>query len=230
MSAVPQSTDLRRQPGPHVFVEDLTDPVLDDADRHHLSRALRVRDGDPITASDGRGSWRRLVFGPTLRTDGRVVTVDPPPSSVSLAVALTKSGKPELVVQKATELGVDRIVFFHADRSVARWDAAKRDRALARLTRVAREAAMQSRRVRLPELEFVADLAAVEPPAELVRADFGGEPLGPEHRLVAIGPEGGWSEAEAALAPATVDLGPTVLRAETAALAAAAFMTAFRHA
>ena len=222
------SADLRRQPGPHVFVADLVELALDDADRHHLSRALRVRDGDPLTVSDGRGSWRRARFGPELRADGDIVTVRPASPPVGLAVALTKSGKPELVVQKATELGVDRLVFFHAERSVARWDATKRARGLERLDRVAREAGMQSRRVRLPVVEFVDALGSIAPAAELVRADFGGDPIGPQHHMVAIGPEGGWTDTEAAQIPATVDLGPTVLRAETAAVAAVAFMASFR--
>lgn len=223
-------SDLRRRRGPHVFVDDLHAPRLDDGDHHHLARALRLRAGDPITISDGRYRWRPARFGVDPEPDGPVVTVAEPPYQVAIACALAKGTKPELVVQKATEIGIDRIVFFAGDHSVRRWDDTKRATVEARLTRVAREAAMQSRQVRLPMIGFAADLAElVAGTPGLVRADFGGRRLDGSIRVVAVGPEGGWSDAECELVPDSIDLGPSVLRAETAALVAATQLIGERH-
>lgn len=230
-------TDLRRRRGPHVFVDDLDTPHLGDDDHHHLARALRLRAGDPMTISDGRQRWRDARFGVDPEPDGPIFTVDPPAYAVTVAAALTKGSKPELVVQKATEIGVDRIVFFDGDNSVPNWDDTKRVKAEVRLTRVAREAAMQSRQVRLPTVGFVADLAELASGSGpgpgvgsgLVRADFGGRRIDGAVRSVAIGPEGGWSDRERDLVPESVDLGPSVLRAETAALVAAARLIGWRH-
>lgn len=230
MAEDPSVDDFRRHPGPHVFVDDLDTLELADDDRHHLERSLRIREGDPFTASDGAGRWRTVIYGPQLAPGGPVTVVAAPDYEVGLAIALTKSAKPELAVQKATELGVDRVVMFHASRSVARWDSAKRSSGITRLRRVAREAAMQSRQVRIPSVTFVDDLDEVGASSEteatgaLFRADFGGDVIGPDHRLIAVGPEGGWSESERRSVPASVDLGPSVLRAETAAVVAAAHM------
>lgn len=224
--------DLRRQPGPHVFVANLDRPVLDDDDHHHLARVLRLRVGDPLTLSDGAGRWRTAAFDAEPEPTGEVHAIDGPSQAGTIAVALTKAAKPELVVQKATEVGIDRIVVFSSDRSVPVWNAAKRRKAAERLGRVAREAAMQSRQVRVPSVEIVGDLGEVIDLVGregLVRADFGGAPINAMVRTVVVGPEGGWSAAECEQLTATVDLGPSVLRAETAAIVAAAELIRWRH-
>lgn len=220
--------DLRIQPGPHVFVADLDAPVLDEDDRHHLGRALRLRSGDPLTLSDGAGRWCPGRFGDEVTATGPVIDVPPPRYEVGVAVALTKAAKPEFAVQKATEVGVDRIVLFGAARSVVRWDAAKQAKNLTRLRRVAREAAMQSHRVTVPAVEIVADIETLASVSGVARADFGGGPVTPDHRMLLIGPEGGWSVPERAVVPTTVDLGPTVLRAETAAVVASSLLVMSR--
>ena len=224
--------DLRSQQGPHVFVTDLGQPEIGDDDRHHLTKSLRLRDGDALTLSDGRGAWCTARFGDTVEVAGAIHSVAPPPYDLELAIALTKAAKPELAVQKATEIGIDTIFVFEATHSVARWDAAKREKNQQRLERVAREAAMQSRRVTIPTITVVGQLAEIDNTHPMARADFGGVPLFcgdfEDPRCVVVGPEGGWSTAEAALVPDTVDLGPTVLRAETAAIVAAAFLASHR--
>ena len=143
-------------------------------------------------------------------------------------MALAKGSKPELVVQKATELGVDHIVVFVAERSIPRWDDHRTAKQLDRLRRVAREASMQCRRVRIPEVDAL--LGVVEarslPGAHL--ADLGAPPYSGQ-TTVLIGPEGGWTDAEREELPA-VGLGPHVLRAETAAIAAATLMAAHHRA
>lgn len=223
-----EGPDLRQQPGPHVFVDDLEALEIATDDRHHLARVLRLRDGDHLTASNSRGSWRSIVFGATVEAAGPVHDVQPPDYDLGLGIALTKAAKPEFAVQKATELGIDEIVVFPATHSVVRWDADKRAKNEGRLQRVAREAAMQSRRVTIPTVQIVATAADVLGRTGVVRADFGGNPMTSDHRFVVVGPEGGWAPDEIAVAADTVDLGPTVLRAETAALVAASQMARLR--
>ena len=95
----------------HVFVADLDAPVLDDADRHHLIHALRVRPGEEVTASDGTGGWRRCRFvSGALEPDGPLVHEEPLSPAVGVGFVVTKGARPEWVVQKLTEVGVDRIV------------------------------------------------------------------------------------------------------------------------
>ena len=212
---------------PHIFVDDLDVLELDPADDHHL-RVLRIAFGASVIACDGQGTWRLCRRTEhAIEPDGPVTSSERPSPGIAIAFALTKGDKPEFVVQKLTELGVDRIVPFFAERSVVRWDDARAQRNLERLRRVAREAAMQSRRVTLPVLTDVGSVAGITAQG-FVRADRGGRPLGLQHCSVAIGPEGGWSDEERRAWPASVALGPTVLRAETAAIAAAAVLTAQR--
>jgi len=217
---------------PHVFVADLAEPTLDDADRHHLERVLRTRPGEEVTVSDGRGGWRRCTFvaGGGLHPEGDVEHRPAPSPPITIAFALTKGDKPELTVQKLTELGADRIVPFVAARSVTRWDDERARRHVERLRKVAREAAMQCRRTHLPTVGEVVDFATVAALPGAALADSGGAPPELGHPVVLIGPEGGWSDDERATALPTVRLGEYVLRSETAAMAAAALLAALRSA
>jgi len=220
-------TAMRHLAAAHVFVDDVTAPQLAPDDAHHLARVLRLRVGEAVTVADDRGGWRMCAFadGARLEPSGEVERVERPAVAVTVAFALTKGDKPELAVQKLTELGVDRIVPLAADRSVVQWDAAKAARNLERLRAVARAAAMQSRRAFLPVLDEVTGLHAL---AEIALAHPGGAPLDAAVTAVAVGPEVGWSEDELVTCPRHVDLGPTTLRAETAAVAAAVLLTALR--
>ena len=214
--------------GPHAFVDALDHLELEDADRHHLERVLRLRVGDPLTVSDGAGRWRACRFGPVLDPVGPIVTVPAPAPPITVAFALTKGEKPELAVQKLTEVGVDRIVPFIAERSVVRWDADRAARNVERLRRIAREASMQCRRVWLPQVDDVVTFAeaASLPGAALAERD--GAPPSLDHPTVLVGPEGGWSEAERTQDRPTIALGSLVLRAETAAVVAGAVLGALR--
>ena len=212
----------------HAFVADLDRPQLDPADRHHLERVLRLRAGEEVTVSDGAGRWRPCRFGPVLVPTADVRQAPRPRPELAVAFALVKGERPEWVVGKLTELGVDRIVPFAAARSVVRWQPERVGPHRDRLRRVAREAAMQSRRTWLPEVEDIATFDAVATRPGAVLADAGGEapalPRGP----VLVGPEGGWSAEELARALPRLALGPHVLRAETAAVAAAALLAGLR--
>ena len=217
--------------GPMVFVTDLAAPVLADDDVHHLRRVLRVRPGDALTLGDGAGGWCRARLGDL---EGGLIDLDAPRATplvgpaLTVAFALVKGDKPELVVQKLTELGIDRIVPFRADRSVVRWDADKAVKAQLRLAAVARSAAAQSHRPWLPVVEPVTDLRSLATRSGAAMADRSGGPPTLDHPMLVIGPEGGWSDEERAVAVPKVALGTTVLRAETAAVTAGALLTALR--
>jgi 16S rRNA (uracil1498-N3)-methyltransferase len=216
-------------PGPLVFVDDLDAPRLSTQDHHHLVRVLRLRDGDPLSVADGRGGWRPArLAGPDLEATGEVVRWVPPSPPLTVAFALTKADKPELVVQKLTELGVDRIVPVRAARSVVRWDDAKAAKSLERLRLVARAAAMQCHRPDLPEVTEVADLRSLAAAAGVALADRAGAAPSLEHTTIVVGPEGGWDDDERALGLPTVALGHHVLRAETAAVTVGVLWTALR--
>ncbi len=215
--------------GPHAIVDDVDAPVLSDHDRHHLERSLRLRDGDPFTVTDGRGAWRPcLLRAAGIESAGTRVDVAPPHPRLTVAFALVKGSKPELAIQKLTELGIDRIIVFESERSVARLAEERSARVVARFERIMREALMQSRGVWLPTLEIGGDFTSVAGLDGALRADRGGRRLAPGDNTVLIGPEGGWSDAERSLLPRAVSLAPTVLRAETAAIAAGVLLAAHR--
>jgi 16S rRNA (uracil1498-N3)-methyltransferase len=212
----------------HAFVADLGVPALDDGDRHHLERVLRLRAGEEITVSDGAGGRLRCRFGPALEPLAEVEQVPRPRPEVTVAFAVVMGQRPEWAVQKLTEIGVDRIIPLLTARSVVRWPPGEAGGQLARLRRVAREAAMQSRRVWLPTVAGVTPFEEVAAEAGATLAHPGGGPPALAHPVVLIGPEGGWDASELAAAPAPVGLGPSVLRTETAALVAGTLLCALR--
>jgi 16S rRNA (uracil1498-N3)-methyltransferase len=212
---------------PFAFVADLDAPVLSADEQHHLERVRRLRPGAPLTVGDGVGRFRAVAFGPELAVLGPIAVVPPPVPSITIGFALTKADKPEMVVQKLTELAVDRIVPFVAERSITRWDDAKAARNVARWRVIAREAAAQAHRPHLPDISEVRPF--VEVVAGACLAHYDGDLLDATVSTVLVGPEGGWSPTELARGERRVRLGPHVLRAETAALAAATLAVAHRR-
>lgn len=214
-----------RSAATQVFVADLDTPELSDEDAHHLQRVLRVGPGELVCAADGHGGWRlcHLERG-ELSPAGDVGHLVRPAPVLTVGFAPVKGGRPEWAVQKLTEVGIDRIVLLQTDRTVVRWDEDRARRHLARLSRVAREAAQQCRRLWLPELDMM-PLGRVDVAAVL--ADAGGRPLDPSDHTVVVGPEGGWSREERA-GRDVVALADHVLRSETAAVVAGAAMTSLR--
>lgn len=214
----------RRRHRPLVFVADIERPELDGDDYHHLSRSLRIRGGETITVCDGMGRWCLARFGqrPVPESD---IVVEPAGRRWGVGFALVKGDRPELVVQKLTELGVDVILPVITERTVVRWTGDKIDKHHRRHGRIAREAAMQSRRVRLPRVERAQPLSqALDRYPQAMLADPAGSPLvvpdgDAAMPLVVVGPEGGFSAEELAGRP-TVRLPGGILRTETAAIAA----------
>jgi 16S rRNA (uracil1498-N3)-methyltransferase len=238
MTAGADAAAQLRRSAAHALVVDLDHPELRPDQQHHLVRVRRLRDGDPVTVTDGQGRWRatrlrlaaaagRRGADATLEPDGPVLAAALPPP-VGIAVALTKGDRPEQVVAQLTELGVARITLVAADRSVVVWDAATGDRHRQRLRVAMAEALEQSRGVRLPHLDGPMPLAelAAHAPATVALAEPGGEPwpAGDAVTTIAIGPEGGWSPRELALGRRLVALPGSVLRAPTAAVVAATLL------
>jgi 16S rRNA (uracil1498-N3)-methyltransferase len=223
----------------HTFVPALDDDVTVDEDAgHHLSRVRRVRAGEVVTAADGDGRWRPYAVvrarrgAVDLHAQGAPVREPELVPRLVVAFALTKGAKPDLAVQKLTELGVDRATLLSTSRAVPRWGEDRAAAAVARLCRIAREAAAQCRRARVPDVDGVLPVTELRGRPGLVIADPGGDepdrlaaPPGGEWVLV-VGPEGGFApdEAVALEGGQRLRLGPHVLRAETAAIAGAAVL------
>jgi len=219
-------SDGPRRASAHVLLDDvdvLELPTIDLPDdvEHHLRRVLRLRDGTPVSVTDGAGRWRMTaarVSGASLHLEsaGAVVVEERGPH-FTLATAIPKGDRLDWLVQKTVEIGVDRIKFLHAERSTVRW---KRDRAptqLARLRRIADEATRQSRRVWRTDIDGPTE--AAEMLADAAIAEPGGAMMNGAEPMIAVGPEGGWTDAELALSPRRVGLGENILRVETAAVA-----------
>lgn len=247
---------VRAAAAAQVFVDDPSHPSLPPGDARHLGHVLRLRDGEEVIVSDGAGHWARtrwhrggggrgagggrgdvdglleaLRDGSGPGGDGSVQYEEPASPSLTVAFAPVKGERPEWVVQKLTELGIDRVVPLVSERSIVRWEGGRGKAAVQRLRRVAREAAGQCRRVWLPELAEVttfAELAGLGAPGEVVLAQLSGDRPRATQRVVAVGPEGGWSAAELSAGLPTVGFGLSVLRAETAAVTAGALMVSLR--
>jgi 16S rRNA (uracil1498-N3)-methyltransferase len=220
-----------------VFVRDLESLEVSAPDAHHLSRVLRLRRGEALIAGDGSGSWRLCRYTTEGSSSTRFIEADGPIQSEPKADPQTcvgfvpvKGERPEWIVQKLTELGVDRIVLLSSARGVVRWDTTRTERMIERLRAVGREAASQSRRAWLPVVEGVSsldDLARSAGPGRLALAEPGGGSLGAEVTALAVGPEGGWTDEELAGRP-LVGLATGILRAETAAIAVGLRLTMSR--
>ena len=219
--------------------------LLEPAEQHYLSRVLRLRPGDRFAVVDGAGHlWQASLAGDQAQLlqplAGPWQHEPEPQTLLNLAVALPRRDA-DVLLRMATELGIDGLQPLQAERSVAeRWN---RPRALA----IVREALEQCERLWLPELQdpcspesqfgaatgvrLLATTRGAQPQSLPARLPA---PLGAsfEAVTVAIGPEGGWSPAEEALAIERgwqpVSLGAAILRTSTAAVAATALLTSWR--
>jgi 16S rRNA (uracil1498-N3)-methyltransferase len=224
----------RRAAATHVIVDsDVLDAhsafVVDDATAHHVFRVLRLREGESVTVTDGAGRWRpTVVVGrDTLEPDGPVEHEDPHDPPITIGAAIPKGDRIDVLVQKVTEIGADRVVLLHADRSIVRWEDDRARRNVARLQRIADEACRQSRRVWRLTVDGPVESSAILPRA--VIAEPGCRDLTLRDGFVAIGPEGGWTDRELSLAFDSVGLGPGILRTETAAIVATTLCVALHH-
>lgn len=231
----------RRTAAAHVFADDLDVPILTEEVRHHLGRVLRLRVGEIISVSNGAGSWRLFSVASAdldLSPIADVDQVERPQVSTAVAFSLTKGERPELVVQKLTELGIDHIIPVITERTIVRWDTSKMERNHDRLVKVVREAAMQSRAVFLPRLhlpvrglgELLSLMAELGMKDGLALAEPDGELMSSDISSIIVGPEGGFTADECAQIPRHVALPGGILRAETAAIAAGVLLAHQRSA
>ncbi len=223
----------RRRAAAHAFVIDVNAPFLNDDDFHHLAKVLRLRSGESVSVSDGRGSWRICTYemSAALGIDDSVVHIETNLRSLTVAFSVTKNDKPDLVIQKLTELGIDHIVPIITERSIVRWDSDKGAKNQSRWQKIAREAAMQSRSVFLPTIHEV--YPSIEKFVDtygpnIAVADPEGSVLTEDVSTLVIGPEGGFTHQEMDLMPQRVSLPGGILRAETAAVAAGVMLSHMR--
>jgi 16S rRNA (uracil1498-N3)-methyltransferase len=228
------------------FVDSLQNGIaeLRGEEARHLTRVLRVEPGQRFEISDNRAAYLAEIA--EARGERVVFHVVEPiasaemPARITLFAALFKFDRFEWMVEKATELGVERIVPVEAARTERGLFEASHKRA-ERWRRIAREASQQSRRTQMPEIEQTLKFdRAIDRQASFrcFLDEENAPPLlaalpqirTPDVSLgVLLGPEGGWTEAEresvcmAGWIP--LSLGPRILRAETAALAALAILT-----
>jgi 16S rRNA (uracil1498-N3)-methyltransferase len=215
----------------------ITAPLL-----HHLRESLRLQPGEALSVTDDRGiRYQIQITEVTSRAlIGRILDETPAPpkpsTSIVLVQALLKGEKMEWVIQKTTELGVDRIVPILAGHSIVRPRVDRIEHQRARWQRIALEAAQQSERWSIPVIDEPTTLehlltcskSAVSKILLAERsngASLRALPLpGNGDLWLLIGPEGGWKEEEVRQAMAEgftpFMLGPRILRAETAAIAA----------
>ena len=206
-----------------VFVDDVGHPVLTDSDRHHLVKVRRLRDGEEVVASDGRGNWRVCVMsGEDLDAAGEL-EFEERSSTFGVAMAPVKGDRSEWAVAKLTELGVASITALITERGAVRWDAHQAHKVLERWRRVSVEAACQSRQVHLPTIEGPLRVSDLKGPG-VAMAALGGAGLTQEVSTILVGPEGGWSDEELSAGFDRVELAGGVLRTETAAVVAGALL------
>ena len=220
--------------------------LIDDEDRHHIVKVMRMQIGDQIICVDLEG--KQAVCALAEITDTSVVAdvvqwidgVSELPISITIASGLPKGDKLEWIIQKGTELGAYQFLPFAAARSVVKWDEKKAAKKVDRWQKIAKEAAEQSHRALLPDVlsaisfkdlllkskDFHYKLVAFEEEsrngetsvfADTLKKINKGETL-----LIVFGPEGGLTDEEVRQLKdsdfAVCGLGPRILRTETAPL------------
>lgn len=211
-------------------------------DVKHITKSLRLGPGDEISVADGKG---RKYIVEIVETGNGLVIGDikeefrskvEPEVEITLLQGLPKSRKMDLIVEKCTELGIDKVIPAETKRSVVKLKPSKAKRRRKRWQRKAEAAAKQSKRARIPavgQLMDLADLAEIAADYDLILLPWEeestnsvkevlGSATAIEKVLIIIGPEGGFAaeEVEAAkqLGAKSVSLGPRILRTETAGL------------
>ena len=203
-------------------VESPEAPALERDDEHHLRTVLRARSGEEVVVTDGRGSWSICEVRDARLVRVTDVHVDPVAPETVIYMAPLKGDRSEWAVAKATELGVSRIVPLLSQRLVVKFKGESRDKTLARWRRIGAETCGQCRRSH----DVVVDdpLSVSDVPVDVAVAQFDGGADWSGVSAVAIGPEGGWAQEDWTTPRRRLSLGPTVLRAETATVAAATLM------
>jgi 16S rRNA (uracil1498-N3)-methyltransferase len=224
--------------------EPLADIVtITGEDAHHIAHVLRYKVGQCLIVVDNNG---RIAKTEITEITAHAVVVKiienleentEAPIEVTLAQCLPKSDKMDFIVQKAVELGVSNICPLISENCVVKYDAAKKEARQKKWQKIANEAAKQCGRTLLPSVEPIVLLKdlflKIKPDVEIIMCYEGQadsslktllETTVASKFLIIIGPEGGFSPAEAQLCRGSgakiVTMGPRILRTETASLAA----------
>ena len=223
------------------FVENIgpEEAIIEEEDLKHLASVLRLRRGDRVMLSDGRGSEcegeiERVEPGKALvKTGPWRPCVSEPHHKLTLFQCLPKTGKMETILQKCTELGMNALVPTLSACCVTQ-PGRDFDKKLQRYRKVAREAAMQSGRGLVPEVLPLVELKQADLSVfDTVYCAYEGERERTLKRAMAqrpgrrialfVGPEGGFEADEVAVlaekGAQVVSLGPRILRTETAGIA-----------
>ena len=235
----------------HFYLADALDTtsvgstvILEGPEARHASTVSRVRSGETLAIGNGRGLMlSAVVISSTKDTvELRVETIeniDPSHPRITLVQALAKTDRDERAIEAATELGIDAVIPWAADRSVSKWEGPKVDKGISRWAAIVREATKQSIRAFIPQvgphLKSTQLMSALDGVNVLVLDPSGTVPISrvePDGRDIAliVGPEGGITESEIgrfeAAGASLVTLGANVLRTSTAGPAALAIINA----
>ena len=245
-------TRRRFYAAPAAFAPDKKSLTLSAEETRHARDVLRLQSGDEIFVFDGAGREFHCAVQTIAKDSSElsvIAEVDPArpesPLNLTIATALLKGEKFDLLIQKTTELGVKHILPLDTERADVRMrDSDSVHKRLTRWRRIALEAAKQTGRAYVPEIAAPLALSSLLTSADhtisdkrLMFSERGGRSLAeasnnfaarPASIIAVVGPEGGWTDAEIGLARecgwGIVTLGGRILRAETAGITVAALL------
>lgn len=214
-------------------------------DAKHIQKVMRMQEGNHIIIVTDEIAYKAAIIG-FEGQNVRVEMTEGPlksnelPKKVTICCGLPKGEKLDLITQKGTELGMDELILFDAERSIVKWDASKGLKKQQRLQKIAKEAAEQSHRNKIPHISemlsfkqllnlsskydclYVADEEEAKQTDRKRLVDSLKEALDFDSILVVFGPEGGLTRKEISELQDkgfhSISLGPRILRAETAPL------------
>lgn len=229
------------------FVQQAIDnrAIIEGEDAHHIQRVMRMKEADELIVVVEQQAFKAEIVN--LQKDSVEVLLLAPlersvelPVHVTIACGLPKGDKLDLVIQKATELGMTGFIPFEAERSVVRWDAKKWTKKQERFEKIAKEAAEQSHRTVIPTIHsihnlkqlceaaksfdhvWICDEEEAKKDTRIRFADHVKKVYDNKSILIVFGPEGGLARHEVdalvEVGASGVTLGPRILRAETAPL------------
>ena len=223
-----------------VNCEFVTDSTLS----HQLGKVLRLASGDEISVFGRNGR----EFLSNISFDGNKVAIKCVKEiisdwtldiSLTIALCMPKKDKPELVLQKCTEIGVSNFIFLNSDNSVSKTDKTAFDKKYPRWQKITTESVEQSGQISIPHISFLQNIDSLGKDYDhcyfahakqnsLLPGAINHNLLSGKSIIVVIGPEGGFSQREIDMLEAKgyipLSLGRSVLRCETAAIAAGAII------
>lgn len=211
-----------------------------DDDIFHISRVMRLKQGELIEVVDQNHQLfiAKITTVKPFKADIKQILEANTElrSYITLYYVISKGEKTDLVIQKATELGVKSIVLLHSKRSVVKFEKDKYESKIQRYVKIAKEAAEQSRRLMIPSIRIEAELSAIKSDRASLKIIADEDDAGTTEKLynlldktqisdslsLLVGSEGGFERSEVAMANAcgfiSIGLGKRILRSETAAI------------